>query len=64
MVYSLHFFATTGEESGQAAINRFLDELAVPGRPVLSEWLGPFADEVAVTGSPHPTQTGQPRRTG
>lgn len=47
MVYRLHFFATTGEDSGQAAINRLLDELVASGRAVLGEWRGPFVDEVA-----------------
>jgi len=47
MVYRLHFFAKTGEENGQAAINRLLDQVAASGRPVLSEWRGPFVDEVA-----------------
>lgn len=47
VVYRLHFFATTGEDSGQAAINRLLDELATADRPVLGEWRGPFVKEVA-----------------
>jgi hypothetical protein len=47
VVYRLHFFATTGEDSGQAAINRLLDELAAADRPVLGEWRGPFVEEVA-----------------
>ena len=47
MVYRLHFFATTGEDSGQEVMNRILDEVMASGQPLLGEWLGPFVDEVA-----------------
>ena len=47
MAYSLHFFARTGQETGQAAIDLILDAVLASGQPVLGEWLGSFVDEVA-----------------
>lgn len=47
MVYQLSFFCRAGEETGQAALERLLDELLSTGGPFPGEWLGPFGPEVA-----------------
>jgi hypothetical protein len=47
VTYQLSFFCSAGEESGQAALERLLDEVLSTGGPLLGEWLGPFVEEVA-----------------
>ena len=41
MAYRLSFFCKAGEETGQAALERLLDELLSNGSPLLGEWRGP-----------------------
>ncbi|MFE7531319.1 hypothetical protein ACFU7Y_37275 [Kitasatospora sp. NPDC057542] len=48
MAYQLTFFCRSGEENGQAAISRLLDELLPAGDLLVTERSGPFVDEVAV----------------
>lgn len=47
MVYCLSFFCRAGEETGQAALERLLDELLANGALVLGEWHGPYVGAVA-----------------
>lgn len=48
MAYQLTFFCRSGEENGQAAISRLLDELLPVGDLLLTQRSGPYVDEVAV----------------
>ena len=47
MAYELSFFCRAGEDTGQAALERLLDEVLSTGGPLPGEWLGPFGKEVA-----------------
>jgi hypothetical protein len=47
LAYRLSFFCRAGEETGQAALERLLDELLSNGSPLLGEWRGPYVDAVA-----------------
>ncbi|WP_106403155.1 hypothetical protein [Actinocorallia populi] len=47
MTYQLGFFCRAGEQTGQAALERLLDEVLSTGGPLPGERLGPLAQEVA-----------------
>ena len=47
MAYQLSFFCRAGEETGQGALARLLDELLSTGGPLHGKWLGPYVEEVA-----------------
>ncbi|MBF9069067.1 hypothetical protein [Streptacidiphilus fuscans] len=47
MAYQLSFLCRSGEERGDAALDRLLDHLLETGEPLVGEWLGPFVDRVA-----------------
>jgi hypothetical protein len=47
VAYYLSFFCRAGEDTGQAALERLLDELLANGAPLLREWRGPYVDAVA-----------------
>ncbi|GIH22683.1 hypothetical protein Aph01nite_09930 [Acrocarpospora phusangensis] len=61
MAYYLRFFCRAGEQVGQAAMERLLDELLDSGDPLLGEWHGPFVDEVAASGLATKGPDGQAR---
>ncbi|MEO3867491.1 hypothetical protein ABGB18_01530 [Nonomuraea sp. B12E4] len=48
VAYRLNFFCRAGEQAGQVALERLLDDLLASGDPLLGKWQGPFnSDEVA-----------------